>query len=114
MNHVARRQQPAGCNDGFARRQSLRVQGATYLAAFLNNAGAARAVNRAVNASAAHQGRVGCVDQSLNRLPREVPYEHAHAPIQECFQSLFSQMKSKPAVSAAEKRWRMTLFSNST
>jgi len=60
------------------------------MAALLKNGGAARSMNCAVNASAAQERRVGRIDQSVNRLARDVADDKAHALLQECVRSLFS------------------------
>jgi hypothetical protein len=81
VNHMSCRKQPTRCNDGFARRQPLRIPGTTYLPALLQNTWPASEMNCAVNASAAQQRRVGRIDQSVHPLPRNVADEEAHAPI---------------------------------
>jgi hypothetical protein len=79
VNHEARREQAPAGDDGLARGQPVGQERAPDFAALLQNAGAARAVNRPVNPAAAEQGGVRGVDHGVHVLARDVAHERAHA-----------------------------------
>ena len=103
VNHSARGERACGRDDGLARRQPFGVSRAANLFTLFKNFRAARPVNRAVNARAAEQRRVGRVDDGVNRFacdvaealrrqgmfdevgvePREAPDGEADAPAEE-------------------------------
>ena len=91
MNHEACRQEAGGRDDGLARRQPFGVERAPNLTALFEYARAAGAVNRPVNAAAAHQGAVGRVDDRLRSMTGDVAHGDADSPREEDGLSLLLQ-----------------------
>lgn len=80
VNYMARRKFACSCDYCFPRRQATGMAGAPDFAAGCDDRWTTSAMDRAINSSASHQGRIRRVDDRVDILLRNVADRNKYAP----------------------------------
>ena len=86
MNHMLGRHSPCRRDDGFARRQTIRITSPPQFPTGRYNIRTARPMNGAIHATSTQQGRVGRIHHSIDLLLGNVPNTDGNAAIEKCGQ----------------------------